>query len=97
MTRCTSVSSLPGTATPKIQKAIKKALSTHKDWSCLVLDKAQDPLMPTVLSGIAPHLESGDIVLLSPAATSFASFTSYKERGLVFTQSVLQRFSPPTS
>ena len=81
---CVTVSLLPGDAGKKLLKALH-----HAKGDCLILDKAQAPLFPTVLSGIQPHIQKGDVVLLSPAAASFASFKDYKERGDLFAQAVV--------
>jgi UDP-N-acetylmuramoylalanine--D-glutamate ligase len=90
--RCATVSLLPGKATDKLKVALKYALAKRKDCSCLILDKAVDPLIPSILSGIQPHMQPGDVLLLSPAAASFASFSSYKERGELFTKAVMERY-----
>lgn len=89
--RCASISLLPGTATKKLMPLIKKEMARQRR-ELLILDKAQQPLMPTILSGIHPNTYDGDIVLLSPAATSFASFKNYKERGDAFVQAVRDRY-----
>jgi UDP-N-acetylmuramoylalanine--D-glutamate ligase len=39
--------------------------------------------------------DSGDIVLLSPACASFDMFSSYADRGNVFTKSVLELLNTP--
>jgi len=95
---CTTVSLLPGEATKKLEKALQRAnREVAADKRLLILNKAQPPLFPTILSGIHPHLKSGDVVLLSPAAASFASFTNYKARGDAFIQAVSERYLTPSS
>ncbi|MBU6389010.1 UDP-N-acetylmuramoyl-L-alanine--D-glutamate ligase [Patescibacteria group bacterium] len=90
--RCATISLLPGSATKKLSPLLKKAKARQGNLNCLILDKARPPLMETVLSGIHPHLQVGDLVLLSPAATSFASYANYKERGDDFIRAVRQRY-----
>lgn len=89
--RCITVSLLPGSATKKFLPSLKKAVAKHKD-RCLILDKAQEPFFPTLLSGLHPHLRKGDIVLLSPAATSFASFKNATDRSEQFILAVENRY-----
>jgi UDP-N-acetylmuramoylalanine--D-glutamate ligase len=86
--RCTTVSLIPGQATPRLKKVLKKSSG-----QCLILDQAKDPIMETILSGIYPHLQEGDVVLLAPAAASFGSFANYKERGDAFSAAVRKRYS----
>lgn len=89
--RCVTVSYLPGSATEILAKALKKNVSAHG--SLTVLDGARQPLFPTILSGIQPHLKAGDVVLLSPAGSSFESFKDAKERGDMFVKAVKQRYA----
>jgi len=89
--RCVTVTLLPGDASLKMKRAIKRALSKRSDCHCVIVDKLVDPLFETALSGIYPHVQAGDVVLLSPGAASFVSFTSYKERGDLFAKAVAKR------
>ncbi len=52
--------------------------------------------MPTILSGIQPHLQEDDVVVLSPMASSFSSFKNYKERGDTFVSAVKERYKNGT-
>lgn len=89
---CITVSLIPGTATKKISNLIKKyrRQTTSK---CQVLEEAREPWIQTILSGIHPHLRKGDVVLLSPAGSSFSHFKNAKERGDLFIKAVKERYN----
>lgn len=91
--RCATISILPGQASPRLIKALKKAISRTGS-KCLILDKAGEPWMPKILSGIQPHLRPGDVVLLAPTASTYGGvpFANYKERGESFTLAVKERY-----
>lgn len=90
---CATVSLLPGTATKKLSTHLKRQKRSHPSSQLLILDAATDPYMPTILSGIHPNLQSGDIVLLSPAGSSFGAFKNAKERGNLFVKAVHDRYT----
>lgn len=92
---CVTVSLLPGSATKKLLPELRREVRTHR--TLQILENAREPLFPTILSGIQPHLKSGDVVLLSPAASSFASFTNAGERGDFFVRAVRERYDKATS
>jgi UDP-N-acetylmuramoylalanine--D-glutamate ligase len=92
--RCVSVSFIPGSFTPELEKRFKKIAKQRPDCDCLFLNGAQQPIMETLLSGLHPHLQSGDVVILSPAAKSFDHFKSYKDRAEHFVKAVKDRYEP---
>ncbi len=90
--RAVSVSFIPGSDTPALEKLFKKVAKSRTDCECLLLAGAKEPIMETILSGIHPHLQPGDIVILSPAAKSFDHFKDYKERSAKFIHAVTDRY-----
>ena len=64
-----------GEAGPKIASAASGQVSIHTT-------------MREAIDAAAHDAESGDVVLLSPGCTSFDEFTSYAERGRIFTEIV---------
>jgi len=56
-------------------------------WSLFTPCAVKDSLLEAVL-GAAEKAEPGDVVLLSPACSSFDQFQNYKQRGEVFRQAV---------
>ncbi len=60
----------------------------HKnEVSCQVIQLEMAP-MPTVVEATANQAQSGDVVILSPAAASFDMFKSYNDRGEQFVAAV---------
>jgi UDP-N-acetylmuramoylalanine--D-glutamate ligase len=91
---CVTVSLLPGSATAALKRelrAVKKKTGAAGE----ILTQANPPLMPTILSGIQPHLQPGDIVLLAPGCASDKPFANYHERGSAFRQAVEERYALP--
>jgi UDP-N-acetylmuramoylalanine--D-glutamate ligase len=82
--RCASVTLLPGVGTAEIDSALIRVLRQRTDCNCDVFRHPQDPVMEHALRELTPHFQSGDVVLLSPAAASDAPFANYKERGEAF-------------
>jgi UDP-N-acetylmuramoylalanine-D-glutamate ligase len=78
--------------TPALEKLFRKTARKRLDCDCLLLTGAKEPIMETILSGIHPHLQAGDVVILSPAAKSFDHFKDYKDRSEKFTQAVKSRY-----
>lgn len=92
---CKSVSFLPGDSVPMLKKALKVAIkegSKRGVVDLLQLDKAVEPFFSTILSGIQPHLKSGEVVLLAPAAASATPFKNYKERGEAYLSAIQERY-----
>lgn len=90
--RCASVSFIPGSMTPALEKQFRKIAKKRPDCECLLLGGAKEPIMETILSGIHPHLQEGDVVVLSPAAKSFDHFKDYQDRGEQFVRAVRARY-----
>jgi UDP-N-acetylmuramoylalanine-D-glutamate ligase len=93
--RCVTLSLIPGISTHLLDRAVTQTLKRRPDCRCELLRKAEPPVMETILSGIHPHLEPGDVVLLSPAmkaADSNGPFATYKERGEQFGEAVRKRY-----
>lgn len=88
---CITISLLPGTTEKTLAKQIKNSVKTT-DTKVKVLDNTKDPVMDTILSGIIPHLQKDDIVLLSPSCASDTPYANYKERGDDFVRAVKARF-----
>jgi len=89
--KCVTVSFLPGAATGPLRKACEKARK-RSDASCEILPIGQEPVMETILSGIHPHVQAGDVVILAPAAASDAPFADYKMRGEQFKVAIAKRY-----
>jgi UDP-N-acetylmuramoylalanine-D-glutamate ligase len=64
-----TVSILPGKSSRKMVKLLLHA-GKKEPKSGLILDKSQLPYIPTLLSGLQPHLQEGDVVLFSPGVTT---------------------------
>jgi UDP-N-acetylmuramoylalanine--D-glutamate ligase len=88
---CTTISILPGGNSKKMERELRNA--GKKGGKALLLTKVATPVMETILSGIHPHLERGDLVLLSPAAASDAPFKDYKVRGNSFIEAIHKRYA----
>jgi len=89
--RCASVTLLPGSATSKLEKALKEVLKKTPAYGCEILHaEGQTPAecMEMGLKQLAPYLNEGDIVLLSPAESSDLPFLEYKARGDAFAAAV---------
>ncbi|MEI6478102.1 MAG: UDP-N-acetylmuramoyl-L-alanine--D-glutamate ligase [bacterium] len=89
LNRCVSVTLLPGAATKRLSAALRKQ---KKRSECQIFESPEKVSFPALLSGINLYLEPGDVVLLAPAAASFASFKNYKERGDLFAAAVRERY-----
>lgn len=89
---CASISFIPGQSSLELQKKIKQTLQRRSDCELLVLNIAEAPYMDTILSGIHPNLQPGDVVLLSPGLKSMDCYKNYKERGNDFKRAVLARY-----
>ncbi len=85
-----TISLLPGPASVRFKPLILRAKKEQKS-DCILIEHSE-PRFDQALSGIQPHLQEGDIVLLAPSATSFTGFTSYKDRGEQFTKAVTERY-----
>jgi UDP-N-acetylmuramoylalanine--D-glutamate ligase len=90
--RATTITFLPGSATPSMRKAIERELKRTKRRTALISSTAE-PLMETLLSGIVPHLQSGDTVVLAPGQASDAPYANYKERGDAFVAAIKKRYA----
>lgn len=88
---CVTISVLPGEVSKRMERELRQALK--RGGKATILSKATNPVMETILSGIHPHLQKGDVVLLSPAARSGAPFKNYKERGEAFIAAIHKRYA----
>lgn len=77
--RCKEVLTI-GESMDKIRQELKTSV---KQVPCLTLEKA--------VNYAFAHAKKGDIVLLSPACSSFDQFKDYEERGRIFKQLVAER------
>lgn len=73
---------LVGQMGPKIKEAIEKAGKFEGEFK----EGAKD--MAEIISQAKAVVESGDVVLLSPACASFGMFKNYKQRGQLFKEEV---------
>jgi UDP-N-acetylmuramoylalanine-D-glutamate ligase len=64
-----TVSILPGKSSRQMVKLLQQA-GKREVKSGLILDKTQLPYFPTLLSGLQPHLQEGDVVLFSPGVST---------------------------
>jgi len=86
-----TISLLPGPASQRMLPLLKKAQRQHPD--CILIEHSElPPDFQKVFSGIQPHLQAGDLVLLSPAAASLVGFANYKDRGDKFAAAVAERY-----
>lgn len=88
---CATISVLPGEVSKRMERELRAALK--RGGKAILLNRATNPVMETILSGIHPHLQKGDVVLLSPAARSGAPFKNYKERGEAFIAAIHKRYA----
>jgi UDP-N-acetylmuramoylalanine--D-glutamate ligase len=77
---CASISLLPGSLTTKIEKQLPKSVPGVRN--------APSADFARILRFIGSQVQAGDIILLSPAGSSFSSFQSSTDRGEQFTQAV---------
>ena len=74
---------LTGLTADKIEQAVLNAPNYYKDFTMVKFDDFRDAVIKT--SEIA---QSGDIVIMSPACTSFDRFKNFAERGKLFKEIV---------
>ena len=74
---------LTGFTADKIEQAVLSAPNYYKDFTMVKIDDFRDAVIKT--SEIA---QSGDIVIMSPACTSFDRFKNFAERGKLFKEIV---------
>jgi UDP-N-acetylmuramoylalanine--D-glutamate ligase len=70
---------LTGATAPKIKEAVLNSKLYHSDFEIIECDDFKDAVLSA--KNVA---EKGDIVILSPASTSFDKFKNFEERGRVF-------------
>ena len=91
--KCTSISFMPGAVTAALRKNCQREVKRQHS-ECMLFGIGENPVMETILSGIHPHLQAGDIVLLAPSAASDTPFDNYKQRGEAFVAAVKKRYQP---
>ena len=74
---------LTGFTADKIEQAVLNAPNYYRDFTMVKVEDFRDAVIKT--SEIA---QSGDIVIMSPACTSFDRFKNFAERGKLFKEIV---------
>lgn len=75
---------------PTASHLISKVLAIHGFNKILDLSSSNDRTMDKIVHHCLLEAESGDVVLLSTACTSFDMFDNYKQRGELFNEAVLK-------
>jgi UDP-N-acetylmuramoylalanine-D-glutamate ligase len=90
--QCQTICLLPGSGLGQWRRHLGDALK-RTGAECRILDRFQEPIMETVLSGIQPHLKPDDCILFAPGAPFDRPFTSNKQRGDAFEAAVVKRYN----